>query len=80
MDYVETSGNTCKDIGITHGIYAYIYTYIQREREREREREECIGHIQNIQDAYRSAQELSWTYEETYRTCIRTYMSFYRTM
>ena len=38
MDYVETSGNTCKDIGITHGIYAYthIYIYIQRERERER--------------------------------------------
>ena len=25
MDYVETSGNTCKDIGITHGIYAYIH-------------------------------------------------------
>ena len=40
MDYVETSGNTCKDIGITHGIYAYIHI--------EREREECIGHIQNI--------------------------------
>ena len=76
MDYVETSGNTCKDIGITHGIYAYTYIYIYIERERE----ECIGHIQNIQDAYRSAWELYWTYEETYRTCIRTYMSYYRTM
>ena len=31
-DYVETSGNTCKDIGITHGIYAYIYIYRERER------------------------------------------------
>ena len=32
MDYVETSGNTCKDIGITHGTYAYIHIYIERER------------------------------------------------
>ena len=56
MDYVEPSGNTYKDTGIIHGIYAYKHIYIEREREREREkeREECIRRIQNSWDTYRS--------------------------
>ena len=46
MDYVETSGNTCKDIGITHGIYAYIHIYRERERGMYRAYTKYLGRIQ----------------------------------